>query len=179
MSLVFKRGLTGKVYPMSSRRRTNSTLIAAAVLGVLVSAASGYAHSQAGLFKPNPHLYSETSNAATDIAAAIAQARREHKRILLDFGGNWCGDCQVLDIYYHQSPNAELLAKHFVLVHVNIGHMDQNVAIAEKYNVPIKKGVPALAILDSHGKLLYAEHDKEFEHTSPSAITDFLNRWKA
>jgi thiol:disulfide interchange protein len=179
MSLVFKRGLTGKVYPMSLRRRTNSTLIAAAVLGVLVSAASGYAHSQAGLFKPNPHLYSETSNAATDISAAIAQARREHKRILLDFGGNWCGDCQVLDIYYHQSPNAELLAKHFIVVHVNIGHMDQNVAIAEKYNVPIKKCVPALAILDSHGKLLYAEHDKEFEHTSPSAITDFLNRWKA
>jgi thiol:disulfide interchange protein len=164
---------------MSSRRRTSSTLIATAVLGVLVSAASGYAHSQAGLFKPNPHLYSETSNAATDISAAIAQARREHKRILLDFGGNWCGDCQVLDIYYHQSPNAELLAKYFIVVHVNIGHMDQNVAIAEKYNVPIKKGVPALAILDSHGKLLYAEQDKEFEHATPTAITDFLNRWKA
>jgi thiol:disulfide interchange protein len=163
---------------MSSKRR-NSTSIAAVVLGGLVFAASGYAHSQAGLFKPNPHLYSETTNAATDISAAIAQASREHKRILLDFGGNWCGDCQVLDIYYHQSPNAELLAKHFILVHVNIGHMDQNVAIAEKYNVPIKKGVPALAVLDSHGKLLYTEHDKEFEHTSPSAITDFLNRWKA
>jgi thiol:disulfide interchange protein len=164
---------------MSLKLRTPLLPLIAAIIGVLSLASAGSAHSQAGLFKPNPHLYSETSNAATDIAAAIAQARREHKRILLDFGGNWCGDCQVLDIYYHQSPNAELLAKHFVLVHVNIGHMDQNVAIAEKYNVPIKKGVPALAVLDSHGKLLYAEHDKEFEHTSPSAITDFLNRWKA
>jgi thiol:disulfide interchange protein len=164
---------------MSSKTRTHAILIAAAVLGVLGFAAPGYVRSQAGLFKPNPHLYSETSNASTDISAAIAQARREHKRILLDFGGNWCGDCQVLDIYYHQSPNAELLAKHFILVHVNIGHMDQNVDVAERYNVPIKKGVPALAVLDSHGKLLYSERDKEFEHTSPSAITDFLNRWKA
>jgi thiol:disulfide interchange protein len=163
---------------MSSQSRTYSIFVAATVLCVLAFAAPGSVHSQAGLFKPNPHLYSETSNAATDISVAVARARREHKRILLDFGGNWCGDCQVLDIYYHQSPNAEILAKHFILVHVNIGHMDQNVNIAEKYNVPIKKGVPALAILDSNGKLLYSEHDKEFEHTSPSAITAFLNRWK-
>jgi thiol:disulfide interchange protein len=129
--------------------------------------------------KPNPHLYSETANAAQDISAAVAQARREHKHILLDFGGNWCGDCQVLDIYYHQSPNAELLAKYFIVVHVNIGHMDANVNIAEKYNVPIRRGVPALAILNSNGKLLYAEREKEFEHTSPSAITAFLNHWKS
>jgi thiol:disulfide interchange protein len=164
---------------MSSKPRVSLLRIAVAVIGVLCLATGGDAHSQAGLFKPNPHLYSESANPATDISVAVARASREHKRILLDFGGNWCGDCQVLDIYYHQSPNAELLAKYFILVHVNIGHMDQNVDIARKYNVPITKGVPALAVLDSHGKLLYAEHQKEFEHTTPSAITDFLNRWKA
>jgi predicted nucleic acid-binding protein len=85
----------------------------------------------------------------------------------------------VLDFYYHQSPNAELLAKYFLLVHVNIGHMDQNVNIAEKYHVPIRKGVPALAVLDSHGRLLYSEHEKEFEHPSVQAVTSLLNRWKA
>ncbi len=153
-----------------------------AVIAFFVLATMGFnapGEAQSGLFKPNPHLYSETANPASDISAAIVQARREHKRILLDFGGNWCGDCQVLDIYYHQSPNAELLARYFILVHINIGHMDENVDVAKKYNVPITKGVPALAVLDSHGRLLYAEHDKEFEHASMSAITDFLNRWKA
>ena len=70
------------------------------------------------------HIYSETANPTADIAAALKKARAEHKRVILDFGGDWCGDCQVLDIYFHQSPNAELLAKHFVLVHVYIGHMD-------------------------------------------------------
>ncbi len=128
--------------------------------------------------KVNKNLYSETANPTADIAAALAQARREHKRVILDFGGNWCGDCQVLDIYYHQSPNAELLAKNFILVHVNIGHMDKNVDVAKKYKVPITKGVPALAVIDAHGNLLYSEHEKEFEHTSPEAITAFLNRWK-
>jgi thiol:disulfide interchange protein len=128
--------------------------------------------------KVNKNLYSETANPTADIAVALAQARREHKRVLLDFGGNWCADCQLLDIYYHQSPNPELLAKNFILVHVNIGHMDKNVDVAKKYNVPIAKGVPALAVIDAQGKVLYSEREKEFEHTTPEAITAFLNRWK-
>jgi thiol:disulfide interchange protein len=128
--------------------------------------------------KVNKNLYSETANPTADIAVALAQARREHKRVLLDFGGNWCADCQLLDIYYRQSPNAELLAKNFILVHVNIGHMDKNVDVAKKYNVPIAKGVPALAVIDAQGKVLYSEREKEFEHTTPEAITAFLNRWK-
>jgi thiol:disulfide interchange protein len=128
--------------------------------------------------KVNKNLYSETANPTSDIAAALVRARQEHKRIILDFGGNWCGDCQLLDIYYHQSPNAELLAKNFIVVHIDIGHMDKNVDVAKKYKVPITKGVPALAVIDAHGNLLYSEREKEFEHTSPEAITAFLNRWK-
>ncbi len=130
-------------------------------------------------FHVNKDLYSESADPAADIAAAVAQARPAHKRILLEFGGNWCGDCQVLDYYYHQPPNAELLAKYYVVVRVDIGHMDHNVDIARKYHVPITKGVPALAILDARGNLLYSERDKEFEHTSPEAIAAFLNHWKS
>jgi thiol:disulfide interchange protein len=129
-------------------------------------------------FRVNPHLYPDNSNASTEVSMAIRQAIQQHKRILLDFGGNWCADCQVLDYYYHQSPNNELLDKYFVLVHVNIGHMDENSDIAEKYRVPIRKGVPALAILDSRGDLLYSEKEKEFEHPSAPEITTFLTRWK-
>jgi thiol:disulfide interchange protein len=128
--------------------------------------------------KANKNLYSETANPTADIAAALVRARQEHKRVILDFGGNWCGDCQFLDIYYHQSPNAELLAKNFIVVHIDIGHMDKNVDVAKKYKVPISKGVPALAVIDAHDNLLYSEREKEFEHTTPAAITAFLNRWK-
>jgi thiol:disulfide interchange protein len=130
-------------------------------------------------FHVNRDLYSETADPVADIAAAVKAARPAHKRILLEFGGNWCADCQLLDYYYRQSPNAELLAKHYVVVRVDIGHMDHNMSIASRYHVPVAKGVPALAVLDSNGKLLYSERDKEFEHTSPEAITAFLNHWKA
>ncbi len=72
-----------------------------------------------------------------------------------------------------------MLAKYFLVVHVDIGHMDHNVDIAEKYKVPIKKGVPALAVIDATGKLLYSQQNKEYEKVTDKAVlTEFLNRWK-
>lgn len=128
------------------------------------------------------HIYSVTASPTADIAAGLAQARRDHKRVILDFGGDWCGDCQVLDIYFHQPPNADLLDQNFVLVHVSIGHEDANLDIAAKYGVPISKGVPALAVLASDGKVLYAQQTGEFEdmrHMDPDSVTAFLEKWKS
>jgi thiol:disulfide interchange protein len=128
------------------------------------------------------HLYSADADPKTDIAAALKQARLEHKRVILNFGGDWCGDCQVLDIYLHQEPNLDLFDKNFVLVHVDIGHFDKNVDITEKYGVPLKKGVPALAVLDANGKILYSQQAAEFgdmRYMQPTSVTEFLNRWKA
>ncbi len=126
-------------------------------------------------------IYSATADAHADIAQAIRTATREHKRIILDFGGNWCGDCQVLDIYIHQAPNDAIVAQHFVVVHVDIGRFDKNTDVAAKYNVPLKKGVPALAVLSAHGKLLYSQQHGEFEdmrHLDSASLTTFLTKWK-
>jgi thiol:disulfide interchange protein len=128
---------------------------------------------------PHAHIYPEVEAAHSDIQAALAKARSEHKRVVLDFGGDWCGDCQVLNIYFHQSPNAELLDKNFVLVDVNIGRMDQNLDIAHRYGVPVQ-GVPALAVLSPSGKVIYSQN-KEFEdmrNMDPQSVTEFLNKWK-
>jgi thioredoxin 1 len=128
------------------------------------------------------HIYDDDADAHAQVRAALAQAEREHKRVILDFGGNWCGDCQVLDIYFHQNPNAALLAGNFVLVDVSIGRYDKNLDIAEKYDVPLKKGVPALAVLDAHGHLLYSQTNGEFEsmrRMDPHSVTEFLEHWKA
>ncbi len=126
----------------------------------------------------NKHLYNENADAKADIAAAEGKARKEHKRILLDFGGNWCGDCQLLDSYYHSAGNAALLAKYYVVVHVDIGHIDKNLDVAAKYGVPIDHGVPGLGIIDANGKVIYGQKAKEFEHTSPEAVGALLEKYK-
>ena len=161
-------------------RTESRRTIAAILFALLVAPACVDAQTAVPFVKK--HLYSTEANPWSDISAAVKKAKAEKKRVILDFGGDWCGDCQVLDIYMHQSPNEQLLAKHFVVVHVDIGHMDHNVAVAEKYKVPIKKGVPALAVLDANGNLLYSQENKEFENMremKSSDVTDFLNRWKA
>jgi thiol:disulfide interchange protein len=142
-------------------------------------AAAKAAHQPAIQYTPNKHIYPEISQAQADLDAALKLARRTHKRIILDFGADWCGDCQVLDIYFHQSPNEEIMDKHFIEVKVNIGREDANLEIAHKYGVPVH-GVPALAVLDSQGKVLVSQ-DKEFSdmrYMQSSSLTEFLNRWK-
>ena len=126
-------------------------------------------------------IYPDPAQAKADLAAALKIAATTHKRILLDFGGNWCPDCQVLDIYFHDPANRRILEAKYVLVHVNIGHVDANLDIARKYEVPLSRGVPALAVLDEHGKLLYSQKSGEFEAMSrmeSAAVTKFLIQWE-
>jgi len=129
----------------------------------------------------NRDIYPAPDQAKADLAAALRTAAQTHKRVLLDFGGNWCGDCQVLDLYFHNAQNLPILESNFVLVHVNIGHMDINLDIANQYQVPLEKGVPAIAVLSDRGKLLYSQKGGEFEamrRMDPSAVTSFLVQWK-
>ena len=126
-------------------------------------------------------IYPDPGQAKTDMAAALRTAAQTHKRVLIDFGGNWCGDCQVLDIYFHNAQNLPLLDANYVLVHINIGHMDENLDIASEYQVPLDRGVPALAVLSEKGKLLYSQRGGEFEamrRMDPSSVTSFLVQWK-
>lgn len=128
-----------------------------------------------------PDIYPAPSRARADIASALHAAAATHKRVILDFGGNWCPDCIVLDRYFHDARNQPIVKANFVVVHVNIGHMDSNVELAEHYSIPLKKGVPALAVLTSSGKVLYSQKGGEFEdmrNLESSALTQFLLRWK-
>ncbi len=131
--------------------------------------------------RPNRHLYDENAVPAQQIAAAEKTAAAQHKRILLEFGANWCGDCQVLNVYYHQAPNAELIQSSYVLVYIDIGDdgdIDKNLDVAKKYGVQIEHGVPGLAVLDANGKVLYAQREKEFEHATPEQLHTLLSRYK-
>ena len=126
-------------------------------------------------------IYPSPSRAQADLNAALAEAAARHKRIILDFGGNWCPDCHVLDRYLHDSTNGPLLDANYILVHVNIGRLNENLDVARRYQVPLAKGVPALAVLDEHGKLLYSQKTGEFEamrRMQSAAVSEFLAQWK-
>jgi thioredoxin 1 len=153
-----------------ARRQWISVILAALVGFVLPSARSA-----------ERDIYPAPDQAKSDVAAAFSAAAAAHKRVILDFGGNWCTDCHVLDLYFHDSVNKPLLEANYLLVHVNIGNMDENLDIAQRYRIPLRKGVPAIAVLGEHGELLYSLTGGEFEamrSMQSSSVTDFLMHWK-
>lgn len=126
-------------------------------------------------------LYPADADAKKEIADALQKAATEKKRVILIFGGNWCYDCHVLDQALHDGEAGNIVKQSYLLVHVDIGEGDKNLDLVKKYNIPLEKGVPALAVLKSDGALVYWSGVGEFEAArsmTKSALLAFLNHWK-
>lgn len=123
----------------------------------LLLGASLAAHAAGG----PPPIYDEGVDAKAAIRATLAEAEKAKVPVLVVFGANWCGDCRMLDTTFKHGPSAPLIAQHFKVVKVDVGRFDRNVDIAEGYRVPLKKGIPAVAVLSPQGKLLYATEGGE------------------
>jgi thiol-disulfide isomerase/thioredoxin len=126
-------------------------------------------------------IYDETADAHHEVSAATANAEKAGKNVVLVFGANWCGDCHALHAQMHQPELASILDRNFVVVNIDLGRYDKNLDLAERYHVPIKRGIPALAVLDSHGKLLYAMDQGQFadaRHMSYESIKLFFEKWR-
>jgi thioredoxin 1 len=158
-------------------RAEDSTRRCGLCLGIAILVLAGVAWAASG------PVYDENADAKKQIAAALREAarRRPARNVVLVFGANWCTDCRVLSAQMHKGDLAALLTKSFVVVKIDIGRMDKNLDVAAQYGVPIKNGVPALAVLNSRGRLLYAQDQGQFadaRHMSPESIRAFFEQWK-
>jgi thiol:disulfide interchange protein len=126
-------------------------------------------------------LYPADVDARSEIDEALKRATAERKRVLLIFGANWCYDCHVLDQALHDGDAGKIVSQNFLLVHVDIGDGEKNPELLKTYKIPLDKGVPAVAVLESNGRLLYSSGDGEFEAARRMLRKDlvaFLNKWK-
>ena len=126
-------------------------------------------------------IYTAGIDAHTEIKDALGLAAKQHKNVLVVFGANWCYDCHVLDLAFHRPDLAGVLSRNYEVVHIDVGEGDKNQDIMQQYQVPMKKGIPALAVLDPNGKLLYSQQGGEFEKArslAPEDLLAFLNKWK-
>lgn len=126
------------------------------------------------------NIYPPEADAHAELKEAEAKAAKEHKRILLVFGANWCYDCHVLDLAF-QRPDLISAVSGYEIVHIDIGEDGKkNADLATQFHVPIEKGVPALAVADSDGKFVVSQKNGEFEKAralTPEALLAFLNKW--
>jgi ketosteroid isomerase-like protein/thiol-disulfide isomerase/thioredoxin len=131
---------------------------------------------------PNTSLYSDPSEAEAELKAASTTAAREHKRVLVVFGANWCYDCHVLDTTFHSLEFAPLVNANYVVVHISVGDEGKdNNDLAARLGVALDHGIPSLAVLDPDGKVVVAQKSGEFESTvkiGPEDVRAFLEQWK-
>ncbi len=105
--------------------------------------------------------YDEAADAKAQVQAALADAQKARVPVLVVFGANWCPDCRVLDMAFKDGASAPLVREHFRIVKVDVGRFDRNTDLAERFGVPLKKGIPAVAVLGEGGKVLYTTKSGE------------------
>jgi len=127
------------------------------------------------------NIYPPDADAHAEIKEAEEKAATGRKRVLLVFGANWCYDCHVLDLAFHRTDFASVMARYEV-VHVDIGDDGKkNADVAKQFDVSLDKGVPALGVAESDGKVVVGQKNGEFEDArsmTPEALLEFLNKWK-
>ncbi len=128
------------------------------------------------------NIYPADVDAHAEIKEAEERAARAHKRLLLVFGANWCFDCHVLDLAFQGPDLAPVLTANYELVHVDLGPDEhKNADLVQQFEIPLDKGVPAMAVAESDGKLVFSQKNGEVEDArrlTPEALLEFLNKWK-
>jgi thioredoxin-related protein len=155
------------------------------ILGCVFSLAQGNQASDAqlsgaaGSSYVAVHKFDPKRDAAADIQAAIAEAQRTGKRVLLDIGGDWCQYCHQMDQLFQEHPELlELRDKNFITVAVYYGTDKKNEQVLSHY--PKVEGIPHFYVLDSGGSVLHSQHLLELRKGGkydPDKMNEFLTRW--
>lgn len=138
--------------------------------------------SFAALPQPLPLPYDEAADAHKDVAAAIARAKKAHKLVIVDLGGNWCPDCRILAGTMALPSLSPWVKKHYEVVTVDVGRYTKNLDIGAAYGVTRPKGVPAIFVVDPRtNKLLNPTTSvtalADARSMTPQALADWLAQW--
>lgn len=137
----------------------------------------------AQLKTPLPYPYDEAAHASADLNRALARARASGKLVLIDLGGNWCGDCRILSATMELPELKAFLKAHYEIVEVDVGRFDKNLQIPARYGITTRlEGVPALLVVDPRtGKQLVGRAQvaelADARHMRPQALADWLAQW--
>jgi hypothetical protein len=130
----------------------------------------------------NKNIYPASADAHAEIKEAEEKAAQSRKRLLLVFGANWCFDCHVLDLAFQRPDLSPVLVANYEVVHVDLGPDEhKNADLVQTYEIPLNKGIPALAVAESNGTLVVSQKNGEFEDArglTPEVLLEFLNKWK-
>ncbi len=137
----------------------------------------------AQLKTPLPYPYDEAADANAQLNKALARAKAGKKLLLVKMGGNWCGDCRILQATMDLPEMKTFLGRHYEMVSIDVGRMDKNLQIPARFGVKDKlEGVPAILIVDpATGRQLVARADvaalADARRMTPQALANWLAKY--
>jgi thiol-disulfide isomerase/thioredoxin len=126
-------------------------------------------------------LYDPTLDVPAAVDAALAAAHEDGKRVLIEFGADWCPDCHVLASYLEDPRSAAILDDSYHVVRVDVGYFDKNLETATRFGNAIAVGIPSVVILDGDGTKLVDTAAGELADSrryDANDIVDFLAAWQ-
>jgi len=131
-----------------------------------------------------PKPYHPEANAELDIKNAVKLAKKTHKNVIIQAGGNWCIWCLRFNNYVQQTPELKKLADdNYVYYHLNWSPENKNEKVFAKYGNPGDKfGYPVFIVLDENGKQIHTQDSAVLEEGSGYSlekVKTFFNAWKS
>lgn len=144
-------------------------------------AADNVPHVEGMQIQAVAHPYAEPEAATAAVEHAFEIARQTGRRVLIDYGANWCPDCRILAGVLESPEVKPWVEKNFVLAKVNVDRFNQNLDLAKKYGIQIKQ-IPVLLVVTPDGKVLNPEATLELgsaRSMTAQEIVDRLALWNS
>jgi thioredoxin-related protein len=124
-------------------------------------------------------IYVEEPNGRELIAAALRKAQRDHKHVLIEWGGNWCGWCYKLhDVFHNDAEVHPLVHEEFELVLIDSRTNDD---LMHEYGGKDRQySYPHLTVLNEQGEVLTNQETGSLEEGpkhDPKLVSQFLRTW--
>src|SRR5204863_331901 len=113
--------------------------LAAMIVGAMMMGGVGTAVAQpAGHAATTTKVYDESLDARKQIADALTTAKKSGKRVLIQWGGNWCPWCiRLHQLMTTDEKIAAALMVGYEVVHVDAGKKEKNVDLAAQYKADV------------------------------------------
>ncbi len=145
---------------------------------------NGCATAQSDGNSAGPQIYDPQAEGEQQLAAALAEAKVQQKRVLLSLGANWCSDSQSMHrLLKNDRRISRELNAHYVLVLVDVNKrtgVDRNAALVTRLGDRLTRGIPVLLVLGADGALLNtepAERLADSDHKRPGKVLRYLQKW--
>lgn len=127
--------------------------------------------------------YNPQEDAEAKLQELLDIAKKEHKNIMIQAGGNWCIWCLRFDRFWRTTPEVKkIVDENYLYYHLNMSPENRNEKLFTEFGNPGEKyGYPVFIVLDENGKLLHTQGSgvlEEGKSYNVQKVKDFFNAWK-